>query len=546
MKYLLSILLLLQSQLFAQNNSGIIKTAEYFDDNHKRRDIFYDSDLNIKKEIYYNKDSRDNDYIYAIIEYSNTNKRKIIQRYNHLNELLLSVDFENGTYENYEMNTFLEFKNEYIFDGLQRGNRIIVNYKDGKREGRLLQTDSAISGYETLSKYEVDTRYLKFDILRYYNKPYSSPKFKLFNGIEFNFKDDFLEGIQKGFYPNSEVKFEALYKDFKLISYNSFNLDKSIISKINTKDGFTTNRQIINGTVNSDSTFRFFYLKRFLNAGKIVLHNYSSNVHDFKKYHEFEINSKKFKPDLKRVFDLNKRRFSNSVQMVEASNNFYWIFGVPIFKITNFNLNITDDNLINPIEFKNYDPIYNTPILGTINLYKYTSELTHESSSFIYSPLVNVDRDYGFLRPGGSGDNYYNADFYEDTLVKYYLSRVYNISDSTIKNGIQYSTELKNKKMTEILIGSKWITKKNYSDPSIWLFEKDGSFTCYKTDDLNKKDDIVVIKGKWSLSEYNVDLFPFDNMKYHYITINRGISITHSTQDELLVNDGSKLVKYVN
>ena len=100
--------------------------------------------------------------------------------------------------------------------------------------------------------------------------------------------------------------------------------------------------------------------------------------------------------------------------------------------------------------------------------------------------------------------------------------------------------------MTEILIGSKWITKKNYSDPSIWLFEKDGSFTCYKTDDLNKKDDIVVIKGKWSLSEYNVDLFPFDNMKYHYITINRGISITHSTQDELLVNDGSKLVKYVN
>lgn len=545
MKFLLVILLLLQSQLFAQNNSGIIKTAEYFDDNHKRRDIFYDSDLNIKKEIYYNKDSRDNDYIYAIIEYSNANKRKIIQRYNHLNQLLLSVDFENGTYENYEMNTFLEFKNEYIFDGLQRGNKIIVNYKDGKREGRLLQTDSAISGYEILSKYEVDTRYLKFDILRYYNKPYASPEFKLFNGIEFNFKDDFLEGIQKGFYPNSEVKFEALYKDFKLISYNSFNLDNSIISKINTKDGFTKNRQIINGTVNSDSTFRLFYLKRFLNAGKIILYNYSSNVHDFKKYHEFEINSKKFKTDLKRDFDLNKSRFSNSSQMVEASNNFYWIFGVPIFKVTNFNFDISDDNIINPIEFEDHNPSNNTPILGTIKLKKYRSELINESSSMIYSPLVNVDSDYGFLRPGGSRDEYYNEDFYEDTLVKHYLSRVYNITNSTILYGIQYSTEIKNKKMTEILIGSKWKTRKNDSDPSIWLFEKDGSFTCYKTDDLSKKDDIVVIKGKWSISEYNVDLFPLDNMKYHYITINKGISITHSTKDELQVNDGNKLFKYV-
>lgn len=534
------ILILFFNNLFSQVGKDIIKTVEYYDDNSKRREIIYDNDMNVIKEIYFDKDPYyDKVYTYAIIEYLKPNQLKLVQKFNDKNELTLSVDFLSGTYNNYEKNIFLQFKDDYVFNGLQRGKNIVVNYKDGKRDGRLLQTDSAVDGNKIVSEKMVDTRYLRFNILKYYNQPYTVSTFKLFNGIEFQFKDDYLDGVQRGFYPNSDTKFEATYDNLKLISYNSYTSSKSLISKIKTDNGFTKNRQIINGAVVEDSSFRLYYLKRFMNTGKIALANFSKSIFKYPNYPNFVINSKKFKPDIKKSFDKNKSRFNSNWDISEPDNNFYWIFGIPIFTIIGFDLDISEDRIICPIEFGEYRSNDNTPEISTIKIYKYLIANYIEKFDHIYSPLTNIPESSLI----NSQDNTYNEDFYEDTLVKSYLFKILQIDKNIYNKALEYKNEITKKQITDLLTGSKWITKGSDREVSIWVFEKDGVLTRYFTNDLKKREGVQIIQGKWIITDSGIDIESYDKMKYNFYPWN-SIYINYSNINELFFGEKRYLIKY--
>ena len=140
MKQFLIILLLLSSiSSFSQENK-LIKTSEYVEEK-KRRDMFYNSNMSLIKEVYYNV----NGQMTNEITYDSSENIIRFKSFDNL-ELKLDVDFKNGDYFFPERNLKLKFKGNFIFDGLQQGNNIIVNYLNGKKNGVLIQTDSAVSG----------------------------------------------------------------------------------------------------------------------------------------------------------------------------------------------------------------------------------------------------------------------------------------------------------------------------------------------------------------------------------------------------------------
>lgn len=376
--------LLFSSTLFSQANETLLKTAEYFNDQHKRRELYLDDNMKIKKEIYFESNDRDVDYKLVSIEYINDTTRKKVTVYNSNGAVILFVDFEKGIYNDFKENIFLKFKGDFIFDGIQKGNKIVVNYSNGKRNGRLIQTDSAINGSKIVSNQVADTRYLKFDIIKFYNQPIEVATFKLFNGIELNFGDDALNGLQKNYYSNSNFKFQAEFKNFKLFKFNSYSPDGTIVSKISTTDGFTRNNQIINGSIISDSRFRLFYLRQLSRVGKIIIHK-----HDYYDgYSSIEAKDisqeKKINLKLKAQFDKGKRHFNDHEESSDTRTSIRDLFGIPQFEIVKYDLQTSDDKLVEAIYFADSETVTNNPSLNNIKFYPY---YTGHREQYEYLPL---------------------------------------------------------------------------------------------------------------------------------------------------------------
>lgn len=144
-----------------------------------------------------------------------------------------------GVYDSFEDGVFLKFSGHFIFNGIQRDKNIVVNYKDGKRNGKLIQTDSAVNGKKIVMNQVADTRLLRFNIIKFYNQPIEESTFKLFNGVVLYFENDMLNGTQTSYYPNSKIKFSATFKDFRLCNYISYSNDGSIVSRIKTENGIS-------------------------------------------------------------------------------------------------------------------------------------------------------------------------------------------------------------------------------------------------------------------------------------------------------------------
>jgi len=263
--------------LFSQD---VIKTSEYID-NKKRRDLFYNSKMNLEKEIYYDDF---NQKIVNIIKYDSIQNLVYFSSYKEYPKINIEVDFQKGIYKDPENKIELHFKDDFIFHGQQIGDKIIVNYKDGQKFGRLIQTDSGVSGKQTYVYQKVDPRYLKFNMLVFYNEIGTEDTYKLFNGVLLNFKNNVLDGIQKSYYINGDNKIISNYSNGIISDYTSYDKEKNILSKIVTDSGFIKRPIILNGvltTLMDKSKFnQIFTLKNTSldKTGDIIRENLYSNT----------------------------------------------------------------------------------------------------------------------------------------------------------------------------------------------------------------------------------------------------------------------------
>jgi hypothetical protein len=208
---------------------GLIKTTEY-SGALKRRDMFLNKDMNVVQESYYSEETKQ---IVNTIYYDNNGKLIRIIGYENYPKITFDVDFSKGSYEIPKNKTILKFKNKFVFDGLQKGDNIVVNYSNGIRQGRLIQTDSAEYGTKTVVSQRPNVALLRrFNILQFYNEIGEEETYKVYKGLILNFSNNQLNGRQLGYYVNGTPKIKANFLSGKVLNYSSFSQEGSTLSNI--------------------------------------------------------------------------------------------------------------------------------------------------------------------------------------------------------------------------------------------------------------------------------------------------------------------------
>lgn len=334
----------------------LTKSTEY-NDKKKRRDLYYDENLNLIKEDYYTSDQK-------IVNQIQYDKKGNLTRFISLDKygkVKLDVDYILGTYIYPENKIELKFKGDYIFDGIQKGDKFIISYTNGKKNGVFLQTDSAVVGSKSVTVQKVDPRFLKFNILKYYVDSESESVYKLFNGVRLNFKNNVLEGSQSSYYSNGNVKFKSRYHEGIIYEHEYFDETGNVISKVISENGilkkpilkngilkkFDNSTSLINVTLNEVGDIKRNFLKHH---DKKILTDGEGNLIYFEKFFrqyavvELVPGSDKIKrvlnsSKLKTIFD-EKKFFVDSEDDVLST-----IFSIPIFELNRFNFN-NEENLI--------------------------------------------------------------------------------------------------------------------------------------------------------------------------------------------------------
>lgn len=337
-----------QIKILSQNSSGLIKTIETTSNNVKRREIFYDSNMTIVKENYFQHDYPENRLICSI-DYENNNLVRITG-FNKSSQQVLLFDKKLGKFYNAYTNTEISFDKNGNLEGLQRNSKIVVKYKSGIKNGVVIQTDSAISGTKNVLTSKVDQRYLGFNIVKFYNSIDEVPVYKLFKGIKLNFINNKLDGLQESSFVNGKTKFEAHYKNGKLLSFVSFDEESNFKTNIKVNlFGISNKPNILNGILLPvDSNF-IFYQPAIEDVGNISKFPFSfgSLMND-----EYELNnhiksSKDFfehgdPTTLKKIFDNKKMNFHNA-------ENYFALFKIPNYLISEFDYAINESEFTIPI-----------------------------------------------------------------------------------------------------------------------------------------------------------------------------------------------------
>lgn len=263
-------LLVRSLESFCQTND-LIKTTEYLG-KEKRRDMILNKELNIVQESYYS--SKDQQIVNTIY-YDNSGNLKRIIGYKEYPKVTFDIDLENGNYEIPENKTVLKFKNWFNFDGLQRGDNILVNYLNGKRQGRLVQTDSAEFGSKTVVYQRPNVALLnRFNILQFYNEIGEEDTYKVYKGLILNFKNNQLNGRQLGYYVSGTPKIKAIFKNGKVLNYSSFSQDGNTLTNISTDSNAIVKKPyIINGIIERDKLNVSFKNSQLENTGNIYFEN---------------------------------------------------------------------------------------------------------------------------------------------------------------------------------------------------------------------------------------------------------------------------------
>lgn len=264
---------------FAQE-TGIVKTTTYNKSSDYKVISSYSKEMILKREEYYYTPSNN---IYAAIDYYKSGKISKFTGYDK-KRVIFFLDYLNGKYTDIVNETLLNFRGEFIFEGIQKCRNVICNYKNGKREGYYVQIDSAVSGKKLISVKRPNIYLLQKNIIAYYDNIEETNTYKKFEPIKLNFKNDQLNGIQRGNYPLGDTRFIAEYLNGRLVKYNSFETDRSIITKLNSTNGISSERYILNGQIVNDLSLKLFYVQDFLNAGRILKHNSIQNANEFSTY----------------------------------------------------------------------------------------------------------------------------------------------------------------------------------------------------------------------------------------------------------------------
>ena len=250
-----------------------IQTSEFVGQ-LKRRDLTYTKNMELIEEVYYSENQKK----INSIEYKN---EKIIKLYgyNEKGSIIFYINFELGTYDYPKENIFLKFNNNFIFNGVQRDGNLVITYKDGLRNGKLLQSDY---GYKSnqLSIYkniDYNQRINIFNLMNFYYD-INDNDFTLSNGIFLNFKNDKLNGFQFGFYEYGYPKFKSFFNNNYIKFYNSFSNYGSIITKIDTDSSLIINKPIIlNGLLNNELKGKSISFNILSETGKFYSNFYLNN-----------------------------------------------------------------------------------------------------------------------------------------------------------------------------------------------------------------------------------------------------------------------------
>ena len=358
---------------------GLTKTTEY-SGKKKRRDMFLNKDMNVVQESYY---SEEFEQIINTIYYDNSGKLLRLIGYENYPKVTFDINFSKGTYEIPQSNTILKFKNRFVFDGLQKGDNIVVNYSNGIRQGRLIQTDSAEYGTKTVVYQRPNIRLLsRFNILQFYNEIGEEDTYKVYKGLILNFSNDKLNGRQLGYFVNGASKIKADFSKGKVLNYSSFNQEGSTLSNISADSNaivkkpyilngiiereklnvsFSNNQLNKTGLINFENDFLYeeggwndyrnfeFDKERqlkddyYVNTLALIEGIYGSGVEsNFKNFHEF-FNSKKI--NLKKWFDGEKLMvIGNNPHILRV------LFGIPFFNIDRFDFENKDQTDLEIIE----------------------------------------------------------------------------------------------------------------------------------------------------------------------------------------------------
>ena len=306
MKYFF--ILLMMSNIFTDgysqvNDNFLIKSVEYVEDK-KRRDLYYDSNMNIVKENYYSKESQK---IVNTIFYKNSKLSKILG-YKKYPIIYFEIDIEKGTYKIPEEELELTFKDWFKFDGLQRQKGIVVNYKDGYKNGKLIQTDSGVIGKKVVVYQKVDPRFLRFNVVRFYNEMGTEDTYKLFKGLSLNFLNGDLNGSQSGYYSDGKIKFSSTFESGFVRSYNSYEQDGKFKSKIVTDSSLKLFKPYLyNGIVENKTGIKIANNELSKTGDIEIINDFNYSGGGWNDYTEFDYlkeNHGEFLDYIKNLFDV--------------------------------------------------------------------------------------------------------------------------------------------------------------------------------------------------------------------------------------------------
>ena len=352
---------------------GLLKTTEY-SGKEKRRDMFLDKDMNVVQESYYSYNS---EQIVNTIFYDNNGKLLRLIGYENYPKITFDVDFSKGTYEIPGNKIKLKFKNRFVFDGLQKGDNIVVNYSNGVRQGRLIQTDSAEYGTKTVVYQRPKVGLLsRFNILQFYNEIGEEDTYKVYKGLILNFSNNQLNGRQLGYFVNGASKIKANFSNGKVLNYSSFNQEGSTLSNIIADSNAIVKKPyILNGIIEREKLNLSFKNTQLQNTGKISFRddfekNNGYYMYFFEERYEIDENQSAYTLDILReasdddytidnYYNVNssesidlKKLFDDKKITVQMNNPHVlrMVFKIPLYNVERFDFEKNDQTDLEIIE----------------------------------------------------------------------------------------------------------------------------------------------------------------------------------------------------
>lgn len=351
----------------------------------KRREITYNEKFDVVKEDYY---SANKQQIITTIEYNN-NEIQTITGYDKYPVILYKIDFIKGTYYDFNDDIRLNFKFNFIFHGRQQAKDILVFYEENLKNGKLIQADSFIVGNKTIVYDALDTRYLKYDIIKFDKSIGLEPIYKVFKGLILNFQNGKLNGEQKSFYGGGAPKMKSNFLENKILCYNSYTPENTLISKLVTSNGLSTSPQLLNGTIlKRDNRYVFLYPK-LIQAGDIFFNEddlqsdtdgeysmtqkFISGGFDVRRFMKIKQYSRDEPYTLK-----YKTKFDDEKIMISNPYIIKYLLNIPDFQIKKFQFSSEEDKAIVAI------PIDNS-VSDTTNIFQSQNISLTDSFYFSYS-----------------------------------------------------------------------------------------------------------------------------------------------------------------